>query len=248
MTGVIDRFRPLGAFATTTVCAMTTVDKRRRNTRPSKYRPRTEAQKEQRRELWIARTEDREQGRRVSEEDALKLRLDELESALRDAGHDGVHRRRHATPLEDIADDEQRFLVLKARVERLEALWSINQRKRETRAKIIIGGALLAEAGDDLLAGDAELLARLVDIIDRRVEGIRDRLTVRELLGNVPLSLRPGGDVEESPESALQAEGETLPDFDLMAQSAMADEPVTSFLPSDVDADYADLDGSWQAA
>ena len=39
-----------------------------------------------------------------------------------------------------------------------------------------------------------------------------------------------------------------VPNFDLMAQSGMADEPVMSFLSSDVDADYVDLDGSWQAA
>ena len=222
-------------------------ENRQRNTRRSTYRPRSEAQKQRRRELWEARAQDRQSASRLSDEEALKVRLDELESALRDVGGGGVHSRRHAVPLEQIKDDEQRFHVLKARVERLEALWSINQRKRETRGKIIIGGALLAEAADDMTGGESELLKRLVDIIDRRVERVRDRLTVRELLGNVPLPLRQGGDVEESVEAALTTTGEVLPDFDVMAHSALGDDPVVEFFPSDIDPEYADLDASWRA-
>ena len=65
---------------------------------------------------------------------------------------------------------------------------------------------------------------RLVDILDRRVDRVRDRLTVRELLGNPPMSLRPGGDLDEDVDAALAAAGESLPDFDAMAQSALADE------------------------
>jgi hypothetical protein len=223
-------------------------EKRQRNERRSKYRPRTEAHKQRRRELWDARAQDRELTARLSEEHALKVRLDELESALLDVGRGGVHSRRNTVPLEQITDDDQRFHVLKARVERLEALWSINQRKRETRGKIIIGGALLAEAADQMTEGESELLQRLVDIIDRRVERVRDRLTVRELLGNVRLALRQGGEVEEGVEAALAATGEDLPDFDAMAQSAMADEPNDALLPSEIDADYADLDSSWRTA
>jgi hypothetical protein len=222
-------------------------EKRQRNTRRSTYRPRSEAQKQRRRELWEARAQDRESASRLFDEEALKVRLDELESALRDVGGGGVHGRRHAVPLEQIKDDEQRFHVLKARVERLEALWSINQRKRETRGKIIIGGALLAEAADEMTEGESELLQRLVDIIDRRVERVRDRLTVRELLGNVPLPLRQGGEVEEGVEEALTAAGEYLPDFDAMAQTALADDPDEGLLPSDIDPEYADLDSSWRA-
>ena len=203
---------------------MTAADKRRRNVRPSKYRPRTEAQKERRQALWDARADDRRAQGRLTEQEALTLRLDELESALRDTGRGGIHTERNTVPLSDIADDEHRFHVLKARVERLEALWSINQRRRETRGKIIIGGALLAEAGDERLHGGSALINRLADILDRRVERVRDRLTVRELLGNIPLSLRPGGDADEGVEAALKAAGETLPDFDAMAQSAMAEE------------------------
>lgn len=223
-------------------------EKRQRNSRRSKYRVRSEAQKQRRRDLWEARAQDRQRTSRLSEEDALKVRLDELESALRDVGRSGVHTRRNTIPLEQIEDDEQRFHVLKARVERLEALWSINQRKRETRGKIIIGGALLAEAADEMIDGESELLRRLVDIIDRRVERVRDRLTVRELLGNVPLPLRPGGDAAEGAEDAFAAAGEDLPDFDAMAQSAMAEDPDNDLLPSEIDGDYADLDTVWRAA
>ena len=76
---------------------------------------------------------------------------------------------------------------------------------------------------------------------------MRDRLTVRELLGNAPLSLRQGGEIEEGVEAALAATGEDLPDFDAMAQSAMADEPDDALLPIEIDPDYADLDASWRA-
>ncbi len=226
---------------------MATVDKRRRNARRSKYRPRTEAQKQRRKELWAAREADRKAGRRLSEEDALTLRLEELEAALRDQGHVGIHNRRHVTPLDEIEDDVQRFAVLKARVERLEALWAINQRKRETRGKIIIGGALLAEAADFEVEDRDALLERLVDILDRRVERVRDRLTVRELLGNAPLPLRPGGDLDEDAETALAAAGEVLPDFDAMAQAALADDDDDGLNPGEIDSDYADLDGVWEA-
>ncbi len=227
---------------------MAKVDKRRRNARPSKYKPRTPAQLARKRELWAARSSDRDRAKREDEVAALLGRLEELETALREAGQDGIHKQRHVIPLEDIEDDAKRFHVLKARVERLEALWSINKRRRETRGKIIIGGALLAEVGDAHCAGDDELLARLVDILDRRVERVRDRLTVRELLGNVPLALRPGGDLDEDAESALQAAGEPLPDFDLMAETALAQEEGDVLVPSELDPDYADLDQAWRAA
>jgi hypothetical protein len=221
---------------------MVMADKRPRNTRPRTYRPRTEAQKQRRQQLETARAHDRERRQHLSEEGALRARLDELESALRDEGREGVHRRRHATPLDDIADDETRFEVLKARVERLEALWSINRRRREARGKIIIGGALLAEAVDEMVEDGSALLDRLVDIIDRRVKLVRDRLTVRELLGNVPLPLRPGGHANEGVQEALTIADEELQHFDELAESAMADDREADPLPSEVDPDYADLD------
>jgi hypothetical protein len=117
----------------------------------------------------------------------------------------------------------RRFHVLKARVQRLEALWSISQRKRQTRGKIIVCGAVLAEASEGLMLGDSARLAQLVDILDRRVDRVRDRLTVRELLGNVPLTLRPGGGHGDTLGEALRIAGELLPDFDAMAETAIAD-------------------------
>ena len=221
-------------------------DKRRRNARPSKYRKRTEAQKLRRRELWEARSVDRTARTQVDLEADLTARMAALETALRDHGHSGIHTRRNSRPLEEILDDGERFAVLKARVERLEALWSIDKRKRETRGKIIIGGALLAEIIDGISAGDRTLLSSLLDILDRRVDAPRDRLTVRDLLGDAPLPLRPGGEVGDPLEHALREAGMAVPDFDALVQSAMAEE--TRPAPSDIDSDYADLDGQWASA
>ena len=221
------------------------VDKRKRNARPSRYKPRTELQKQRRKDLWLARSEERKARRNGDTEADLQARLQALETALRDHGHDGVHVRRHSRPLEEITDDAERFSVLKARVERLEALWSIDRRKRETRGKIIIGGALLAELIDAAASGDPSLLASVLDILDRRVEAVRDRLTVRELLGDAPLPLRPGGDLKDGLADALKAAGQTTPDFDALVQSAMAEE--TTIAPSEFDPDYADLDAAWAA-
>ena len=39
------------------------------------------------------------------------------------------------------------------------------------------------------------------------MEIIRDRLTVRELLGDAPLPLRPGGDLKDGLADALKAAG-----------------------------------------
>ena len=64
----------------------------------------------------------------------------------------------------------------------------------------------------------------------------------------MPLPLRPGGDLNEDAESALQAAGERLPDFDLMAETALAQEDPDALAPSDLDPDYADLDQAWRAA
>jgi hypothetical protein len=222
---------------------VTRTDKRRRNARPSKYRPRTDAQKKRRRDLWEARVEDRQTRAQLDLEADLRARYEALETALRDRGADGIHRRRHSTALEDITDDAQRLAVLKARVERLEALWQINRRKRETRGKIIIGGALLAELVDATAAGDTGFLAALLDVLDRRVELARDRLTVRELLGDAPLPVSFGqaaDDAADAGESSVFRDG---PDFDVMVQSAMAEEVLLH--PSQVDPDYADLDPVW---
>ena len=221
------------------------VDKRRRNARPSKYRPRTEAQRERRRDLWETRAEERKARKRTDAEADLLARYDELETALRDRGQAGIHGRRHSRPLDEITDDAERFAVLKARVERLEALWSINRRKRETRGKIILGSAVLAELIEAVQAGDRELLTATLDILDRRVSDLRDRLTLKDLLGDAPLPLRPGGDLNDPLEAALVAAGQNAPDFDALVQSAMAEE--AALRPSDLDPDYADLDDTWRA-
>ena len=220
------------------------MDKRRRNARPSKYRPRTEAQKTRRQELWEARAEARKAREAQVEETRLIARLAELEGALRDQGQAGVHSRRHTRPLNEITDDAERFAILKARVERLEALWAVDKRKRETRGKIIIGGALLAEVIDAVAAGETEVLTTFLDVLDRRVDALKDRLTVRDLLGGAPLPLRHGGAFTEGLEDAVSAMA-VAPDFDAMVYSAMAEE--TDFIPSEIDPDYADLDAEWQA-
>ena len=197
---------------------------RHRNSRPSKYRPRTEAQKERRKVLVAARADDRAHQGREAEEADLQLRLVELETALRDQGHGGVHLRRNTRPLESITDDVERFGVLKARVERLEALWSIDRRKRETRGKIVLGGAILAELNEAAAAQDRSLMATILSVLDRRVETVRDRLTVRDLLGGAPLPLRRGGSPDENLGEALVALNGTAMVSNLAEMSAVADD------------------------
>jgi len=135
--------------------------------------------------------------------------------------------RGHVTPLKDIEDEEKRLAVQRARVERLEALLAQTERKRETRAKIILGATLLAEART---GKNDPLLATFIDILDRRLERPRDRLAVHELLG---LPISPLKAAAPSP---------ALPDFDAMTRSAAAGRPRSAIKPSDIDPDYADLD------
>lgn len=138
-------------------------------------------------------------------------------------------RNRHGavTPLEKIEDPERRLEVLKARVERLEAVLSKLNRKRETRAKIVLGGALFAEARD---GGDGELLTRFRDILDRRVERPQDRLAILEAFG---IDLQPVREAGE-PSSASPP----LPDFDALIP--VAGRP-TTVRGAQVHADYKGL-------
>jgi hypothetical protein len=109
--------------------------------------------------------------------------------------------RGHVLPLHKIEDEARRLEVWRARVERLEALLDRTGRKRETRAKIVVGAALLAEAR--ARGADDDLLALFIDILDRRVERPSDRLALAETLG---LALDP-----------LKARSElALPDFEAM--------------------------------
>jgi hypothetical protein len=181
--------------------------------RPSQRhpKPRTEAQKLRRKELWLARAGDR----RVLEERALTQRYDELKAAMAKLGV-------RIGTIEDlagrIADPIRRFEVLKARVERWEALWVITLRKRMTRGKIVIGGAVLAELGELVMEdpSDQAFLARVTALLDRRVPRVNDRVIIRGLLSgsgssSVTLPLRPGGSLDEPIEEALAALGERPP-------------------------------------
>jgi hypothetical protein len=140
--------------------------------------------------------------------------------------------------LDAMDDPQRRFDVLKARVERWEAQWSIAFRKRDTRAKIIIGGAVLAELASivaDDPAPSPSLSSIITALLDRRVLTVRDRLAIRELLGDGALALRPGGDVGEDLQTALKKAGETLRLFDPdgLLHTAAGDD-------TDVDEDGAD--------
>jgi hypothetical protein len=187
--------------------------KRPRPSRPKATKPRTEAQKKRRRELWVAREADRQ----AEAETRCLARYEELKLEM--ARHGQI-----IGSLADalaIEDPGHRFEVVKARVERWDALWSITIRKRDTRGKIVIGGALLAElAGLDLEdERDAAFHQRLVDLLDRRVLRVRDRLLVRDLFSGAtqaqtPLPLRPGGKLDEQLAEALEAVGEDFSSYD----------------------------------
>ena len=114
--------------------------------------------------------------------------------------------RGHVIRLSDIEDEARRLEVWRARVERLEALLDQTERKRETRAKIVLGATLLAEAQGD---PDDPLLARMLEILDRRIDRPRDRLAIAETLG---LRLTPIKD----------AAAPALPDFDALTQAALS--------------------------
>lgn len=157
--------------------------------------------------------------RRPESDAARKRRLQALEVALADREHRArealaglrgspPRNRGHVKPLARIEDDETRLAVWRARVERLEALLDQTERKRETRAKIVLGTTLLAEATAD---PDDPLLARLLAIVDRRVHRPRDRLAIAETLG---LAIAP---IRERPTPAL-------PDFDALADARLARE------------------------
>jgi hypothetical protein len=180
------------------------------HTRSPNPRPETEAQKQRRRNLRAAREADRE----TAVELQLRARYVELSQSMARVGMKiGV-----LSDLDAISDPQRRFEVLKARVERWEAQWSIAFRKRDTRAKIIIGGAVLAELSSNAVdhqAPSPNLSEIITALLDRRVLAVRDRLAIRELLGAASMALRPGGDVTEDLPTALRNAGETLRLFDL---------------------------------
>jgi hypothetical protein len=216
--------------------------KRHRPGRAKASKPRTDAQKQRRRELWLAREADRRTAagaRCLARYEELKLEMarhGQIIGTLADA--------------EAIEDPAHRFEVIKARVERWDALWSITLRKRDTRAKIILGGAVLAEIAylrDDDPA-DREFRRRLVGLLDRRVLRIRDRLLIRDLLtatvtGESPLPLRPGGAPGETLEQALAAIGEGFTSFDAVALALSVGDAEAEFDPDADELSIARLGG-----
>jgi hypothetical protein len=177
----------------------------------------SQARNQRRRALWAARADDRRAERQALEECELLRRYEDLKSAMGRAGL-------RIGSLGDIAkkldDPDARFDALKARVERWDALWSITLRKRATRGKIIIGGAVLAQIADLVMADQADhaFVTSIVALLDQRVPRVRDRLVVRELLGGeqskAALPLRPGGPLNEALQDALAAIGEGLSAFE----------------------------------
>jgi hypothetical protein len=165
----------------------------------------------------VAPTPTRRPRRKPEAPEAKTRRLRALEVALADREHRArtaiaairgslPRHRGHVRPLEEIDDDETRLAVYRARVERLEALLDQTECKRETRAKIVLGTTVLAEAK---MAPDDPLLARLLEIIDQRVHRPRDRHAIAETLG-LPIT----------PLRSIQTPA--LPDFEAMVDDALA--------------------------
>jgi hypothetical protein len=177
----------------------------------------SQARNQRRRELWAARADDRRTDRQALQERELLRRYEELKSAM---GRVGFRIGSLADIAKKLDDPDARFDAMKARVERWDALWSITLRKRATRGKIIIGGAVLAQIADLVMSdqADQEFVANIIALLDRRVPRVRDRLVVRELLGGekarAALPLRPGGPLDEALEDALAAIGEGMSKFE----------------------------------
>lgn len=113
-----------------------------------------------------------------------------------------------ALDLENIAEIERRLAVREAREQRLEALAAKGLRRRATRSRIILGGAILAELRDN--PDDRAFLERIVAILDDRVSRDRDRSDLRELLSVPVPSVAKKADIE--------GEENELPDFASMAE------------------------------
>src|SRR3546814_17031943 len=90
-----------------------------------------------------------------------------------------------ALDLENIADIEKAKAVAQARQERAEALARKGMRRRATRARIIIGGEILAELREN--PSDRAFADRIVAILADRVFRGQDRDDMRHLL-NAPVT------------------------------------------------------------
>jgi hypothetical protein len=167
----------------------------------------TDAKRENRRQ-WRARV------REANRESECLARYDELKDAMKRAGL----RIGALADLADIPDHAHRLDVLQARVQRWDAQWTETLRKRDTRAKIVVGGAVLAEFRDN-----PELADRLLRCLDQRVLRPRDRALIRALLGDDRLTIRQGGRPDEDLATALTRLGEELIDYETLI--AETDEP-----------------------
>ena len=165
-----------------------------RPARPSRRKPESEAARTRRLQALAVQLADREH--------RAKTALAAMTGAV-------PRNRAHVTRLDSIADESRRLEVWRARVERLEALLDRTARKRETRAKIVLGATLLAEARTD---PDDPLMARLLDILDRRIDRPRDRLAIAETLGLDLAPLRGGQPLP-------------LPDFEALTAQALQAAP-----------------------
>src|SRR5262245_37386360 len=125
--------------------------------------------------------------------------------------------------LQNIEELEKRLAVLQAHEERRDRLDALRARKRETRCKIIVGAALLAEIREKR---HKELLNLLVTILETRVDRVRDRRDLHDYLG---LSVK---------ESELQEMGQETPNFDEMAADMLGDDGDED---DEIDAEYADV-------
>lgn len=169
----------------------------------------SDAKRENRRQ-WRARI------RTANIETGCLARYDELKTAMKRAGL----RIGSLSDLADIPDAAHRLDVLQARVQRWDAQWTETLRKRDTRAKIVVGGAVLAEFRDS-----PELADRLLRCLDQRVLRPRDRALVRAMLGDDRLTIRQGGQPDEDLATALTRLGEELIDYEKLI--AETDEPST---------------------
>lgn len=118
-------------------------------------------------------------------------------------------------PIEEL---ERELEVRDARDRRDRALASNRMRRKQTRARIVLGGAILAEIRD---IGDPEFIRKIIAILDERVTRERDR----ETLGNMIGALVPQIPIEHFPASG------GLPDFAALEEAAIQAGAVERLLP-----------------
>jgi hypothetical protein len=116
-----------------------------------------------------------------------------------------------AALLADYADHETKVRQFLAREEMADARDVLAARKRDTRRKIIVGGAVLAEARTNPQFGTL-----LYELLYRRVEDPRDRALIAEGPSRGQRERQAVGPAEFIPTSPV-ASRPTAADFDAMA-------------------------------